>query len=104
PRFHYSSHPTGLRAALTAFFRPIVAGLLTMDPVPRALLVGGLAGLLTTFILYIGSRDRPWSRRRRLAQAALWGALVASVIAGLMLFGGQLLEWFGFVVRYLGPV
>ena len=62
-----------------------------MDPVPRAGLVGGVAGLLTTFIMYLGYRDRPWTRRQRLARAALAGLVVAVVVAGAMLFLGPLL-------------
>jgi hypothetical protein len=62
-----------------------------MDPLPRAGLVGGLAGLLTTFIMYLGYRDRPWSRRQRLARAALIGLIVALVVGAAMLFLGPFL-------------
>ncbi len=100
PRFQYEQRTT-LQQRLSAFMRPFVEALFTMDPVPRAGLVGSVAGLIVTFILYIAYSDRPWSRGRRLQRAAFFGAIVGSVVAGAMLFGGLVLGLLGPVAPYL---
>ncbi len=100
PRFQYEQRTT-LQQRLSAALRPLVETLFTMDPLPRAGLVGGVAGLIVTFILYIAYSDRPWSRGRRLARAATFGAIVGVIVAGAMLFGGPLLGALGPVAPYL---
>jgi hypothetical protein len=100
PRFHYEQRTT-LQQRLREFLRPFVEALFTMDPLPRAGLVGSIAGLIATLILYIAWSDRPWSRRTRLARAAAVGAGVGLSVALIMLFGGRVLGLLGPLAPYL---
>ncbi len=100
PRFHYEQRTT-LQQRLREFLRPFVEALFTMDPLPRAGLVGSVAGLIATLILYIAWSDRPWSRATRLGRAALGGLGVGVLVAGVMLFGGPTWSALGPVAPYL---
>jgi hypothetical protein len=100
PRFHYEQRTT-LQQRLREFLRPFVEALFTMDPLPRAGLVGGVAGLIATLILYIAWSDRPWSRGTRLARAAGIGFAVGVLVALVMLFGGPAWNALGPVAPYL---
>jgi hypothetical protein len=103
PRFQYTPR-NSLQQMLANFFRPIVAALFTMDPVPRGALVGGVAGLIVWFILLLAYRDQPWSRGRKVGQAALGGAAVAGAVFVLMVWGGDLLAALAPLAPVLLPV